>query len=84
MIVTLHSLEVSGKHGVPAAPTSGKHSGTHRIAGWGSPRASTDVLHKQHLLGLPGLDPRTLQPVAQSLHQLRYSVSFAMVRTCMR
>lgn len=78
---------MSVKHVAPAALTTGRHIGTHRIAGWVSPRASTDVLQKKkkHRLGLPGLETRTLQPLAQSLYELSHSVSFdVMVRTCMR
>lgn len=76
---------MSGKLFVPAALTAGRQHGTHRIAGWVSPRTSTDILQKQQLLDLSGLEPRTLQSVAQSLYQLRHSVSFdAMARTYVR
>jgi hypothetical protein len=40
--------------------------GTHWIGGWVSPRADLDIVEKQKILPLPGIEPRpfSLQPVA--------------------
>ena len=50
--------------------TPGEILGTHCTGGWVGPRADLDG---RKISPLPGFDPRTVQPVAQSLYWLSYA-----------
>jgi hypothetical protein len=53
---------MTGQRHTPAALPQGKRPGTHCIGGWVGPRAGLDGCGKPR--PPPGLDPRTIQPVA--------------------
>jgi hypothetical protein len=50
---------------------------THCIGGWPGPRAGLDGCGK--FRPPPGFDPRTTQPIAQSLYRLRYPAEAQLV-----
>jgi hypothetical protein len=73
--IALLSNDYSTRRGEGSASRSGRslprdRLGTHGTGGWVGPRASLDRCGKFH--PQPGFDPRTVQPVAQSLYRLSW------------
>ena len=60
---------VSGQQHAPAALYPRETPGTHCTGGWVGPRAGLDG---RKILPPLGFDPRTVQPIAQSLYRLSY------------
>jgi len=54
--------------------------GTHRIGGWVGPRAGLDVLDDTNPLPLLEIEPRNVQPVAESAHRLQKLVFLLQYR----
>jgi hypothetical protein len=68
MITALEGGEGSASHPGRSLPPG--RPGTHCTGGWVGPRAGLDRCGKSR--PPPGFDPRTVQPVAQSLYRLSY------------
>ena len=60
---------VRGQPHAPAAFYPWERPGTHCTGSWVGPRAGLDRCEN---LAPPGFDPRTVQPVAQSVYRLSY------------
>jgi len=60
---------MSGQQHAPTALYPRERPGTHFAGGWVSPRAG---LGGRKISPPPEFDPRTVQPIAQSLYQLSY------------
>jgi hypothetical protein len=63
-------MGVGGQPHAPAALPPVKRPGIHCTGGWVGPRDSLDWCGKSR--PSPGFDPRTFQPVVQSLYRLSY------------
>ena len=67
--VLLHDSGVSGQQHAPAVLYPRERPGTHCTGGWAGPQGRSG---RAENLTPPGFDPRTVQPVAQSLYRLSY------------
>jgi hypothetical protein len=56
----------------PGRFSSGIESCYPLSGGWGTPETGIYISEKKYLLPLPGMNLRSVQPVGQSVHKLRY------------
>ena len=70
---------MSGQQHAPAALYPRERPGTHCTGGWVGPRAG---LEGREISPPPGFDPRTIQPVAQSLYRLSYPAHLYLCSYC--
>ena len=63
-------MGVGGQRHAPAALPPGRRPGTYCIGGWMGPRISLEGCGQSHPPA--GFDPRTVQPVSESLYRRRY------------